>query len=636
MKKILLIVLILILVLGASAGYVCANYNVDNILSGFTEVKTNTFQWETNGDTAVITGIGALRDAAVTIPSQIYLSLRDGTYIEDPLQGDLYQVRVGSTAFAQCATIQSVTFADGVTIENNRMSSDQIGMFSGCENLIFVHNIPDSVTDMAYTFYGCTSLKEVDRIPDSVTDLDQCFYGCAELEISPAIPQSVTNIRECFLGCVSLHSIGEILSTATDFIGVFSGCQSLVTTPDLPDTVRSMERCFYGCISLREVTKLPTKLTDMTETFAGCTSLVELNVKIPAKVMNMTRTFEGCSALVRLAHPLPDNVQIMLRTFSDCSSFTTLPDGIPKSAANLDYTFTNCSSLTRIDGTFPKNISSMLRTFSNCTSLEAVPLFSIDLLNLHLNQQTDCFYNCPALKEVSVDYCTNLYINHCSFLSKVNLLHEHVTEGICKYCKYVTGTYTVDGLDVYFLDVPYQVYESCIDALKKVVPQKLKDANHLLSVIATEHYTEYVQKLCQRLGFIYDPLWSTTGGLNLTRNGISYASLQVLNNVDGYEIEWDDQEFRTMIHELTHGFDFSGAQKYSQTHEWVQIHEAEQYMIYEKYYGKEMYFALSEYDRLEETFSMASEGYFGNPQWLQKHCPQMYTYMDALWGTNNN
>ena len=110
----------------------------------------------------------------------------------------------------------------------------------------------------------------------------------------------------------------------------------------------------------------------------------------------------------------------------------------------------------------------------------------------------------------------------------------------------------------------------------------------------------------------------------------------MLNNVDGYEIEWDDQEFRTMIHELTHGFDFSGAQKYSQTHEWVQIHEAEQYMIYEKYYGKEMYFALSEYDRLEETFSMASEGYFGNPQWLQKHCPQMYAYMDALWGTNNN
>ena len=244
MKKILVMILALFLLICAAAGYVYTNFNVDNILAGFTEVKTNTYEWIITGDTAYITGIGTLQDPEIVIPSQVYLSGLDGAYVEDPLQGDLYQVCVTGDAFVQCSTIQSVTFEDGVTVENNCMSNGQTGMFSGCKNLISVHNIPDSVTSMAYTFSECASLKEVDQIPCSVVDLTQCFYACSALEISPAIPQSVTAISECFFDCISLHTVGKISAAAADFTNVFYNCQSLKTAPELPNSVQTMRGCF--------------------------------------------------------------------------------------------------------------------------------------------------------------------------------------------------------------------------------------------------------------------------------------------------------------------------------------------------------------------------------------------------------
>lgn len=632
MKKIVVTVLVLFLLIGVAAGYVYANYNVDNILAGNTEIKTETYQWELHGDTAVITGIGSLQLSEIVIPAQIYLTERDGDYIEDPLQGSLYQVCVRGDAFAECANIRTVMFGDGVTIENNQMSMDHKGMFSECKNLISVHNIPNSVINMAYTFSGCSALKDVERLPSSVVDLTQCFYSCTALEVAPAIPQSVTSISECFLGCTSLRSVGEITAVAGNFDKVFYNCTSLEIAPILPNTVSSMRYCFYGCTALVEVSQLPSELLDLTEAFADCTSLVEFQAKIPDKATDLTRAFTGCTSLSHFAYPLPDSAQILTRTFADCSSLIAIPGGIPSNATNLDYTFYNCTSLTKLDGEFPETITSMYATFSGCKSLESIPTMPIEILYLHNSKDTKCFEKCASLREIIIDHCTNLHDTRYSFRNKLVFLKEHIPEGICTYCKYVNGTFAVDGLDVYFMNIPFHVYEECLSDLQNCVPQEIKDSNFLLSIVQYKDYPTYLQSLCNQLNFYYESSMEGTEGYNFTRYSKSYATVRLKSSIYANKTAWLDHDFYVMVHELAHGYDFTTSPKPSQTYEWIKIHEAEQHIIQPRFYD-DSYLSLYEYDRREETYAMATAAYFHANGWLQENCPQMYAYMDALWGT---
>lgn len=655
-KKVLIILLALCILAGAAAFYLYTNYNVDNILAGHTEIITETFQWEISGDTAFIAGIGTVAHHDILIPQQIYLSERDGTYIEDPLQGKLYSVGVRSTAFANCDQIHTVTFADGVTIEDNRMANEHTGMFTGCENLVSVSNIPNDVTFMADTFENCYALKNVDRLPEALTNLERCFYGCASLEEVPAIPAGVEAITECFYDCVSLRSVGPIYAAATDFSSVFYNCQALEVAPELPDTVKNMYRCFYGCTSLTTVTSLPAKLADMTETFAGCSGMKVFQVNIPRnvtvlnrtfsnctgleeflgkcgdKAKDMSHTFENCSSLVRLAHPLPDRVLTMYKTFYGCSALQELPGGIPKNVTNLEQTFYNCASLAEIEGELSDSITNMTRSFYNCSSLKSIPVLSYKLLERHLNIDTECFSGCAALKEIRVNSCNEVSLAKCSFRSKIVFLQEHIASGICSFCNSVTGKFEVDGLEVWFWDIPTAVYLDCINALKNTIPQELKDANHFLAIIAKRHWESYLHQFCTYTGTPYDPIWSDCGGLNITINYVSYSSASVHDNNRDGELEWDESELRTVAHELGHGYDFYCHPKISPSPEWLKLHQTEGEIIRKKYYDEDMYLALSDLDRYEETFAMAVEGYFGNPHWLKSNCPQMYAFMDELWG----
>ena len=56
-----------------------------------------------------------------------------------------------SGVFTNNKNITSVTFSDGITFTNNRMSYT----FYNCHNLTQAPNIPNSVTDMASTFCNC-------------------------------------------------------------------------------------------------------------------------------------------------------------------------------------------------------------------------------------------------------------------------------------------------------------------------------------------------------------------------------------------------------------------------------------------------------------------------------------------------
>ena len=102
--------------------------------------------------------------------------------------------------------------------------------FFTCENLVYVENLPATVTSMAYCFYGCKNLTTGPDIPATVTDMRYCFKNCTSLTQGPDIPATVTHMRECFKGCTGLQRVKlncNYNSGGGNFNGTFSGCTAL-------------------------------------------------------------------------------------------------------------------------------------------------------------------------------------------------------------------------------------------------------------------------------------------------------------------------------------------------------------------------------------------------------------------------
>ena len=107
---------------------------------------------------------------------------------------------IGSAAFANCASLQSVNIPNSVT-------EICTSAFSGCTSLQKV-TIPDSIKKIkSNTFNGCSSLQSV-NIPNSVTTIEgSAFSGCQSLQ-SIDIPESITTIESLsFSYCTSLKSV---------------------------------------------------------------------------------------------------------------------------------------------------------------------------------------------------------------------------------------------------------------------------------------------------------------------------------------------------------------------------------------------------------------------------------------------
>ena len=627
MKKFIAIILILLLLLGGAAGYVYLNYNVDNILSGNTESNPITYQWEIRDGYATILGIGDISDANLTIPAHIYLSMADNRYIEDPLQGTLYPVMVAGNAFADCDTIETVTFSEGVTIEGNAMHLGDTGMFSGCDALIAVYDIPHSVTSMNNTFVNCKALTHVNRLPDSLVTMRKCFHKCSaltespaipsgvadmtstylfctSLTTSPAIPASVTAITGCFEYCTTLTEVGPILASATDFSLTFSGCRSLQSAPVLPDTVENLTKCFLNCSSLTEVSSLPASAINLTAAFNECKSLKTFSVDIPAGVRKMDYAFKDCTGLEEFSSKLPEKLETM------------------------DYGFQNCTALTRFVSELPAKLISADDAFHSCSALEEFSVISKETIKMN----DRLFVNCKSLKSVQFDCCPNVEVSNlfgAPYYPEVINLREHNHYDTCGSCLQVdilNETVEIGGVQVYFMDIPARTYPHAVKALQEIVPQEMKDVCHLLTFVPKNQWVAYMKEQARKLGDNTD--FNTADGYNFTTGSHVSCSFVMLQ-----ESGWFTGNTYTLVHELAHGYDFTSARKISSSQEWKELHELEGETISKKYYNQKIYRSLSKYDQLEETFAMANGAYFVYPTWLEENCPQMYAYMDALWGT---
>lgn len=145
---------------------------------------------------------------------------------------------IGPGAFANCATVTSVTLPVGVTRIAGR------------------------------AFYGCTGLTGI-TIPEGVTSVDDdAFHNCVSLK-SVALPGSVTKVgTHAFAGCTGLTqaSLGSARNVPT---GLFDGCSAL-TGVTIPAGVTEIGACAFRKSGLTSVT-LPESLTKINwGAFQGC------------------------------------------------------------------------------------------------------------------------------------------------------------------------------------------------------------------------------------------------------------------------------------------------------------------------------------------------------------------------------
>ncbi len=273
-----------------------------------------------NASTGTITGHADDCSGALDIPDTI-----DGVAV----------IKIGSSAFADCTSLTSVTIPEGVT---------EIGgsAFKGCTALTRV-SLPSSVTKIGSSaFEGCTSLTSI-SLPAGLTEIAEgLFSDCSALG-SIGIPESVTRIGAyAFNGCAKLSSI------------------------DLPEGLTSVGKfAFFKCGKLTNVS-VPQGVSTITDSvFSDCTALAKIT--LPDGLTKIEwNAFNGCSSLTSIT--VPDGVKEILQgTFRDCTSLSSisLPEGLTQICTRA---FIGCSALTRLD--IPSTLQSLSSySFSSGTAL---------------------------------------------------------------------------------------------------------------------------------------------------------------------------------------------------------------------------------------------------------------------------
>ena len=198
------------------------------------------------------------------------------------------QVTVLNDVFADCTSLRSVKFEDGVDI----LYAEASEIFRECpiETLYLGRNI------ITGTFpFGRLDTPFSVTVGNLVTTIGEyVFFGCTGLK-SFSCSDSVKEIGEySFSDCTGLTSIN--LGNSVEYIGegAFSDCSSL-TSIEIPNSVEFIgERVFKNCSSI-EYVKLPDQCTEIpNEMFAMCTSLKDF--VIPDGIQSIGKSaFLGCS-----------------------------------------------------------------------------------------------------------------------------------------------------------------------------------------------------------------------------------------------------------------------------------------------------------------------------------------------------
>lgn len=262
-KKILLLLLALIPMLGWSQGYEAPFKTIEEILKYriLSEVER----------TAEVIGAPATLQGSFDVPSQVVIN------------GKTYKVTaIGNFAFEGCEDIKCITIPNSVTsIGRSAFGCQLIKVASDNKNYASISGILYS-KDLTKLIECPKGIKGEVTIPGTVTLIgDEAFNGCLDLT-HVMIPNSVETIgKYAFAACRELTNV--IIPNSVTFIGeeAFSGCYAL-TDIKLSDSVTIIEEgAFSECIGLTRI-KIPSSIVFIgDDAFKDCTELRE--VSIPAK-----------------------------------------------------------------------------------------------------------------------------------------------------------------------------------------------------------------------------------------------------------------------------------------------------------------------------------------------------------------
>lgn len=329
---------------------------------------------------------------------------------------------VGSQAFYDCVSLESVTIRTGIT-------TIESATFYGCKSLRIIH-IPEGVTSIGSSaFHGCSALERV-SLPETLESIgSNAFQNCTALpgvEI-PCLVKSIDGYA--FSGCKSLS---EVLFLDTIMIngvpiavapaletlgnGVFSVCSALDAI-DFPSGLTTIgENAFDRCTALREI-DLSGSVTHIgRRAFAGCEALTE--VTIPAGIQQIDEyAFDSCFGLQEVTIE-SSQTQLGDYLFNYCKNLTKvnlpedmthIPNGflylcgalenfeIPEGFVSIgDYAFSYCKKLTNVK--LPDTLTSIgSHAFNNCDAFTSVTIpGSVETYGEYI------FQDCSALVNVNI------------------------------------------------------------------------------------------------------------------------------------------------------------------------------------------------------------------------------------------
>ena len=208
---------------------------------------------------------------------------------------------VGSAAFRDCKSLDSVVIENGVTkIEDSAFMGSSLASIS----------IPNSVTSIEYSAFKDCSLLTSITIPESVTNIGRLMLsGCSSLaSIAVATDNAIYDSR---------NDCNAIIESRTNTL--VAGCSNTI----IPRDIRSIgANAFLGCSSLTSIT-IPESVTTVREyAFDYCTALSSVVFS------------KGIESIERYA-------------FAHCSSLSSV--NIPNGVTSISgYAFSSSSSLDTI------------------------------------------------------------------------------------------------------------------------------------------------------------------------------------------------------------------------------------------------------------------------------------------------
>lgn len=259
-------------------------------------------------------------------------------------------VNVTSSAFANCADLESVKFG-------NSLTKPGLNMFQNCVKLASIE-IPSSVTALnSSMFDGCVSLTKM-VIPENITAIPTfLFNGCTNLE-QVIIKGNVTSIsNNAFAGCEKLTSIDLPDSVTTFGNYVFQGTP--IETITVPKNTAKLGTATFGNMqNLKEILVKPGNLfftsvdgvlydtEDKLLAFPAGKTLEDGTFSLPEDASVGSYAFYGCHNVKKLI--LPESLtEIAANSFYGAFGLEEVVLG-SKTETIGNYAFSECNALKKI------------------------------------------------------------------------------------------------------------------------------------------------------------------------------------------------------------------------------------------------------------------------------------------------